>query len=137
MGREKIEVRLTAFEKLELVRSELAKKKQELIEVDRKIRDILARQENLDYLKQLSAYYATQPAPEEIGLVPQLESKRALIYSTIDALAAVLPELEAATASGKTVQSTSAGGAIAQPTKKKDSGRSYSDIRKKFLGGSR
>ena len=136
MGREKIEVRLTPFEKLELVRSELAKKKQEMIDVERKIRDILARQENLDYLKQLSAYYATQPAPEEVRLVPQLESKRVLIYSTIDALAAVLPQLEAAVASGKAAPSTSAGGAVAQPTKK-ESGRSYSDIRRKFLGNSR
>ena len=136
MGKEKIEVRLTAFEKLELVRSELAKKKQELVEIERKIRDILARQENLNYLKQLSSYYATQPAPEEVGLVPQLEAKRALIYSAIDALGAVLPQLEAAAASGKPAASTSVGGAIAQPTKK-DSGRSYSDIRKKFLGNNR
>ena len=136
MGREKVEVRLTAFERLELVRSELAKKKQEASEVERKIRDILLRQENLNYLRQLSSYYATQPVSEDVKLVPQLESRRALLYSAIDALQAALPQLEAAAASGKTAPTTSAGGAIAQPTKR-DSGRSYGDIRKKLLGDSR
>ena len=136
MGREKIEIRLTAFEKVELVRSELAKKKQEAVEIERKIRDILLRQENVNYLRQLSSYYATQPVAEDVKLVPQLESKRVLLYSAMDALQAALPELEAAAASGKPAPSTSAGGAMAQPTKR-DSGRSYSDIRKKFLGDNR
>ena len=136
MGREKIEVRLTAFEKLELVRAEFTKKKQEVVDLERKVRDILARQENVNYLRELSSYYATQPAPEDVKLVPQLESKRALLYAAIDALQAVLPQLEAAAATGKPAPSTSTGGAMAQPSKK-DSGRSYGDIRKKFLGDNR
>jgi len=103
MGLEPITVTLSTFERLEILRSELKAREEELQGVERDLRNAMRAFATYKYLKSISPYYADRPAPPEVTAVPELDKKRQALYQVIQAIRAEIPRLE-----------SSAGGAPAQ-----------------------
>ncbi len=100
MALEAITVTLTTFDKLEVLRTELKTGQEELQAVERDLRSSLRTLATHRYLKSISPYYGSRPAPPEAASIPEIEKRRAALYQVIQAIRAEMPRLEA-TVSGQ------------------------------------
>jgi hypothetical protein len=95
MGLEPIEVELNDFAKLELLRDEDERLAQELADVEREIRGQKLSQIRQDYLASLSQYYAANPVHSlDPARLQELDGRRAMIHSTLEAVRAQRQQFE-------------------------------------------
>jgi hypothetical protein len=95
-----ITVTLTTYEKLEILRSELKVREEELKTVEHDLRMAMQALAQHRYLKSLCTFYTRHPAPAEVATVPDLEKRRQALFQVITALRAEVPRLESAVVSG-------------------------------------
>ncbi|MGD0091962.1 MAG: cell division protein FtsA [Planctomycetota bacterium] len=121
-------IELTTFEQLEIVRTEVEARDEELRQVESKIRTALFEAERLKYLQVLHPSYLELPQPPDVANVPQLEARREVLRQTLVTLRAALSALEKETAGqvapaprGKTRVVTGAGAATPGQRRKFDS----------------
>ena len=100
MALEPITVTLTTYEKIEILRSELKTREEELKTVEHDLRVAMQALAQHRYLKSLSTFYARQQAPTEAAAVPNLEKRRQALFQLIVALRGEVPRLESAAVSG-------------------------------------
>jgi hypothetical protein len=92
---------LTPYEKLEILRSEVKAREEELQAVEKDLRGASRALATHQYLKSVSAFYGSRPAPPEAGKVTELVSRRHALLDVIRALRAEMPRVESAAVSGK------------------------------------
>lgn len=90
---EKIAVKLTNFEKLKILRDQRQEREQELVELEKNIRQLQAKVAEQRFLETLSPYYSMMsndlPSPDEID---KLEEKRKIIKTLLDTIDNEIPE---------------------------------------------
>ena len=93
-----ISVQLSKFEQLEILRSEIEAREEQLKQTERQIREILYEMERQRYLQSLHAIFAQLPLPEGAENLEQLNQIRDALGDAILAMQAALRQLEAETA---------------------------------------
>ncbi len=97
MGLEPINVELTDFNKLELLRDEEESLTEKLAEVEKSIRDGMLAAARREFLMSLSPYYASVAAGEvDVAKLRELESQRQLIGSALEVVKAQYEQFEQA-----------------------------------------
>lgn len=91
---ERIQVQLSVYEKVQILRDQLEERQEELAEVERTIRTKLQEIEKQRFLEGLSPYYAMHteglPSPDEIE---ELEKQRSLLVDLIATIEQQIPAL--------------------------------------------
>jgi hypothetical protein len=101
MGLEPLNVTLSSFEKLEILRSELKEREAELQKVEQTLRTALRELATFRYLKSVSPFYSTRATPPEASSVPELEKRRQALFQLIQTLRSEISRTEAAASGGK------------------------------------
>jgi hypothetical protein len=101
MGLDPVTVTLTPFEKLEILRTELKAREEEMQSVERDLRRAMRTLATHRYLRSVSEFYASQPPPPEAATAPELDKRRQALYQLIQALRAEIPRLESAAVRGQ------------------------------------
>lgn len=127
---EKIQVQLSHFEKLQILRDQLEERKKELAKLETDIRDQLALLETQRYLEGLSPYYAASPVSglPSRDAIEAAEARRAMLYDLVANIEATIPGL----LSGKSDAPARAGQAASAPAgpARKVKFDSFDDFRK-------
>ena len=100
MGLDPITVTLSTFEKLEILRTEVKVREQELADTEKELRAALRSVATQRFLKSLAPYYNSVPLPPEAAAAPDLERKRQSLYQVIQAIRSQIPRLEATAMGG-------------------------------------
>jgi len=103
MGLDPITVTLSTFEKLEILRTEIKAREQELADTEKELRAALRSVATQRFLKSLAPYYNSVPLPPEAAAAPDLERKRHSLYQVIQAIRAQIPRLESTATGGAPV----------------------------------
>jgi hypothetical protein len=97
MALEPIRVELTDFQKLEILREEEEHLAEEFAEVERQLREALLSAARQQYLTAFGTYYrAAGAGGEKSGSPAELESRRALVGQTLEAVTAQRQQYETA-----------------------------------------
>ncbi len=97
MGLEPIQVNLSIFEKLEILRQEIDLREEELKEAEKSIRQILHEIERQKYLQTVHPLFQHLPPPAEAANLPQLHSNREALHQALLAMKASMQAIEAET----------------------------------------
>jgi len=97
-----IQVQLSPFEQLEILRQEVGLREEEFKETEKYIRQLQFEVERQNYLKSIHPLFQQLQAPAEAANMPQLLANREALAVAIDTMKAALAALEAAT-KGKAV----------------------------------
>jgi hypothetical protein len=129
MGLDPISVELSDFNRLEVLREEEARLCEELVEIEKQMRGRMLARAEAEFLMQLSPYYATKQEEVASNDVSELEARRQLINSAIEAVKAQREAFEQALAG-----QTPGGGAAPKSAKtvsgsKSSSFQSFEDFR--------
>jgi hypothetical protein len=119
MGLDPITVTLSSFEKLEILRSEIKAREQDLTETEKDLRKALRAVATQRFLKSLAPYYNSVPLPPEAVAAPDLEAKRQALYQVIQAIRAQIPRLES------TAMGAGGGGGGVRPEKRRNRFESF------------
>lgn len=135
MALEPINIQLSKFEQIEVLRQEIELREEELKETEKSIRVVLWEFERIKYLSTVHPLFKQLPQPAEAASLPQLQANREALGQAIEALKTALATLENET-KGMQPPPTRAGlpGAAAAPRKKFDS---FDDFRSRNPGGAR
>jgi hypothetical protein len=93
-----ITVHLSKFEQLEILRTEIEAREEQLKQTERQIRQILYEMERQRYLQTLHEIFVQLPPPEGAENLEQLNQIRDALGDAILAMQAALKQLEAETA---------------------------------------
>ncbi len=104
MGLEPINVELTDFGRLELLRDEDETLTEELAAIEKEMRDVMFEQARVAYLQSLSQYYAERQASDSAKL-QELEGRRQLVYATLEVVHSQRQQYEEALGSPDTQRS--------------------------------
>jgi hypothetical protein len=149
MSIDPIQLVLSNYNKLSILRKQLEDRTRELEEIEGTIRELLMYVKEVEYLKSISSAYGSLDANEQSAQLATLESRRSLLHELIKTLGELLTKTEQEAKSGKTSSEPSAprsleknsmvGGSSPQPatTNKPtgDAGKkplSFDEFRKKF-----
>lgn len=137
MALEPINIQLSKFEQIEVLRQEIELRGEELKETEKSIRAVLWEIERIKYLSTVHPLFRQLPQPAEAANLPQLQANREALGQAIEALKVSLTALEGET-KGMQPPPARAGmpgaGAGAAPRKKFDS---FDDFRTRNPGGAR
>jgi len=97
-----IQVQLSPFEQLEILRQEVELRGEELKETEKYIRQLQFEVERQNYLKSIHPLFQQLQAPAEAANMPQLLANREALAGAIDTMKAALASLELA-AKGRAV----------------------------------
>ena len=92
-----IQVQLTKFENIEILRQEIELREEELKQTEKCIRGILWEVERQRYLQSVHPLFQQLQAPAEAANLPQFLSNREALASAVEAMQATLQRLEAET----------------------------------------
>lgn len=149
MSIDPIQLVLSNYNKLSILRKQLEDRTRELEEIEGTIRELLMYVKEVEYLKSISSAYSSLDANEQSAQLATLESRRILLHDLIKTLIELLAKTEQEAKSGKASSEPSAprsleknsltGGSSPQPaaaTKPTgDAGKkplSFDEFRKKF-----
>jgi len=93
-----IAVQLTKFEQLEILRTEVKEREEELKQNEKQIRSLLYEVERIRYLQTLHPLFQQLRAPAELQQLPQLQQQRELLADALRVLTGAITQLEAETA---------------------------------------
>ena len=93
-----IQVQLSKFEQIEILRAEIELREQELRQTEKQIRDLLFESERQKYLRSVHPIFNQLPAPESAAHLPQLNANRDALGEALEAMRSSLAKAEAETA---------------------------------------
>ena len=108
-----IQIQLSKFEQLEIVRAEIELREKELKQTEKSIREVLFEVERQRYLQTIHPIFSQLPPPEQAANLPQLHANREALAAAIEAMQAAVKALEGATA-GQTAPPSRGLGALRQ-----------------------
>ncbi len=123
MAADPIKIELSAFEKLQILRTEMDERTEEKEKLEGVIKSLLFEIEQASYLKSINPAYEKIDTSEREEKLKTLESRRTELESILDSLNKTLPEVEAMARGKKPAPSHSSGD-------KKFT--SFDDFKKKF-----
>lgn len=97
MSMEPIKLTLGPYDRLEILREEKKSLTDQLVEVERAIRDILREVERQKFLQGLAPYYRLVQPPEGVHRLEQMEKLRATIYQALQQIEQTHKQVEAET----------------------------------------
>ena len=89
-----LNLELSKFEQLEIVRQEIEAREQELAECEKNIRAILWELERLKYLRTVHPFFQNVQPPGEVNRLEEWQTRREALGAAVSALKAALPVLE-------------------------------------------
>lgn len=146
---EPMQLALSNYNKLSILRKQLEDRTREFEEIEGTIRELLLYVKEVEYLKSISSAYSSLDASEQATQLSTLESRRSLLHDLIKTLGDLLAKTEQDAKSGKpsaepsaprTLEKNSMAGGAAQPAPSAakpggDAGKkplSFDEFRKKF-----
>ena len=90
-----ITVQLTNFQQIEILRDQIEQFEEELKKTESRIRDLLYEQEKQQYLRTVHSIFQHAPGAQGVEALPELHGTREALAGALDAMKAVLANLEA------------------------------------------
>ena len=92
-----IQIQLTKFEQIEILRAEIDLREQELKRTEKQIRDTLFEVERQKYLQTVHPIFTQLPAPAGLAQLSQFSDNRDALMQALETMQAALTALEAET----------------------------------------
>jgi len=92
-----IQIQLSKFEQLEILRSEIELREGELKQTEKSIREVLFEQERQKYLQTIHPIFSQLPPPQHAATLPQLHANREALGEAIVVMQTAFQALEAET----------------------------------------
>jgi hypothetical protein len=93
-----IQLQLSKFEQIEILRAEIELREGELKQVEKQIRDTVYEIERQKYLQSVHPIFNQLPPPEQVNNLPQFNANRDALAEAILAMQTTLAALESETA---------------------------------------